>query len=405
MMAVGPRKGVLMKIAQALASIFVSFVVAVCAVRVARPDPAPQQVPTVPGAIAYNVKNFGAVCDGVTDDTAAIQQTYNAAGSAMGRKGGAGVVYFPPSTGYCKVSSLRTPSMGYDKGWLVSVFDNGLYANSIYPGDNNAFIGRTSNFAGLGNAFLWGPNAEWQQPKGTIGPLVDINGGDQIYFEGINFAATQPVAIHMHDNNGRGVVNTTFNRCSVIGDFNIDASKPTNAVGFGLHIYDSSLGRLHIQNFGFITIRGGFLHSITISEGGSGGGDLEVDNVLSEGLRNEDFLTVDTTPGQTSDITLRRVALADTVGSVYMLKHINKTNINYLVNVKFDMIPAGNTGSGLIDPASAPNLLSVTCEGNGCQYVLQQAKSALYQFTGFYPKGGLVAYGSRYVPDPLVVTH
>jgi Pectate lyase superfamily protein len=115
------------------------------------------------GSTRFNVKAFGAVCDGVTDDTEAIQKTYNEAGKAMGGQGGAGIVYFPPSTGYCKATILVTPNMWYPQGWLVSLFDNGLFVQTIHPGNNNAFIGRTSNFAGWGNVFLWGPNAEWQQ--------------------------------------------------------------------------------------------------------------------------------------------------------------------------------------------------------------------------------------------------
>ena len=104
-----------------------------------------------------------------------------------------------------------------------------------------------------------------------------------------------------------------------------------------------------------------------------------------------------------TDIILRRVGLADSMGTVYMLKHINSTRINWITNVKFDMIPAYNVGSGLIDPSSAPELLSVICEGSNCD--MGPAKSALYQFVGLPPKGSLIVYGSRYVPNPLAVAH
>jgi hypothetical protein len=405
-----PRESESMKLAKGLANVLICFAVALFAVRIARPGPAAQQIPNVPAGITYNVKNFGAVCDGVTDDTAAIERTYNAAGVAMGRQGGAGVVYFPPSTGYCKVTMLHTPSMGYAQGWLVSVFDNGLFATTVYPGNNNAFVGRTSNFAGLGNSFLWGPAAEWQQPKGAMTPLVDMAGGNQIYFEGISFGVAgpeqQPIAIHMHDNHGSGVVNIVFKRCSVMGDFDVDASTPKTVAGFGLHIEDSSLGNLKFQNFGTITIRGSFLHSIRIRNTGiASNGNLEVDDSLSEALNNDDFLVVDTSGGPVTDILLRRVALADSIGKVYMARHINHTNANWVVNIKFEMIPGGNAGAGLIDPASAPDLFSAICEGDNCQHVLPQAQSTLYQFVGMPPKGPVIAWGSRYVPNPLVVTH
>ena len=76
----------------------------------------------------------------------------------------------------------------------------------LYPGNNNAFIGRASNFAGLGNSFLWGPNAEWQQPNGVATPLLDMAGSNQIYFEGIAFGAQQHIAIQIHDNKGPGLL-------------------------------------------------------------------------------------------------------------------------------------------------------------------------------------------------------
>jgi Pectate lyase superfamily protein len=360
-----------------------------------------------------NVKNFGAVCDGSTDDTAAIQRAYDAAAAQMSMQGGAGIVYFPPSSGYCKVTTLNIPSMGFGQGWLTSVFDNGLFVlDSVHPGNNNAFIGRTSNFAGLGNVFLWGPTAEWQKPKDagiTEAPVVDLDGVSQVYFEGIAFTSSTdsaPVAVHVHDNNGTGSVNLTFKRCSVIGDFDIDASTPQTVAGFGLHIEDTSMGNLNIQNFGMITIRGGFLHKVTTTNAGiPTAGDMEISDTLAEALTNEDFLTVDTTGGPVSDITLRRVSLADSVGTVYMLTHVNDSGINWVVNAEFDQIPFNQTGTGLIDPASAPSLLSVTCIGSNCDGVLSQAKQTLYMFEGMPPKGPMTVYGSQYVPNPLVVTH
>lgn len=361
---------------------------------------------------ALNVKKFGAVCDGATDDTVAIENTYAAAASAMSKQGGAGIVYFPPSTGYCKVSTLHFPNMSDSQGWLASVFDNGLLiTGTVYPGTNNAYIGRTSNFAGQANVFLWGPTAEWQKAKfGSIaGPLVDLNGVSQVYFEGMALANESPLtteAVHVHDNDGAGSVTLSFERCSIIGDFDIDSSTPQQVAGFGLHIRDTTMGDIHVQNFGNITIRDGYMHSMTIANTGiPSNGDVEISDMLAEALNNQDFLTVDTTGGPITDIVLDRDALADSVGTVYLLKHINNTGINWLVNAKVSMIPEGNMGAGLIDPSSAPNLLSVTCEGSGCDSVLSQAKQALYMFVGMPPKGPMTVWGSVYVPNPLSVVH
>lgn len=355
-----------------------------------------------------SVKNFGAVCDGKTDDTVAIENTYAAAASAMSKPGGAGIVYFPPSTGYCKVSDLHFPNMSYSQGWLTSVFDNGLLiTGTVYPGSNNGYIGRTSNFAALGNVFLWGPTAEWQKAKfgSTSGPLVDLDGVSQVYFEGIAFANASPLtteAIHVHDNNGVGSITLNFERCSVIGDFDIDSSTPQQVAGFGLHIRDTTMGDIHVQNYGNITISDGYMHTMTMANAGiPSNGDLEISNMLVEALNNQDFLTVDTTGGPITDISVGRVALSDSVGSVYMLKHVNNTGINWKVNAKISMIPQGNTGSGLIDPTSAPGLISLICEGWGCENVLSQAKSTLFRMVGMPGEGPMTLFGAQ--PNPVIV--
>ena len=80
---------------------------------------------------------------------------------------------------------------------------------------------------------------------------------------------------------------------------------------------------------GAIAIRGSFLYSIAIKNTGiSSSGNLEVDDSFGEALRNEDFLTVDTSGGPVTDITLRRVGLSDSIGTVYTVKHINDARIN-----------------------------------------------------------------------------
>jgi hypothetical protein len=153
-----------------------------------------------------------------------------------------------------------------------------------------------------------------------------------------------------------------------------------------------------------ITIHGSFLHKISMRNNGIPSmGDLEVADTLSEDLANENFLTVDTSGGIITDILLQRVALADTTGSSYMFKDINNSRTDWQVNIKFEMIPAGNSGSGLIDPTSAYQLFSVVCDGVYCDSVLSQAKGTLYFFVGMPSRGTMTVYGSKYVSSPLNV--
>lgn len=382
-------------------------------------NPVPNPLPPLNGlpSATFNVKSFGAVCDGQTDDTTAIQNTYDAAAAAMYKPGGAGIVYFPPSSGYCKVSTLHIPSMGYSQGWLTSLFDNGLLVTgSIFPGNDTAFVGRTSNFMAMSGSFLWGPTAEWQKPKGAApGPVLDLDGVSQVRFTGIAFANASgnltgdqaADVVHMHDNNGAGSVTITFEQCSFLGNFVVDTSEPNIFGGFGLHIIDSTISNeLELSNYGMVTVRGGYLRKVLMQNTGAvNSGDLEIDDTLSEVLDNEDFLTVDTSGGAGSDITLHRVRIADAVGTAYMVKHINNSPVNWDVNVKFDQIPLGDTASGLIDPNSAPQSLSVICFGWNCADAVNQAKSALYVFQGMTPKGPMILYGSPYVPNPLTIVH
>src|SRR5215470_16238490 len=136
-----------------------------------------------------------------------------------------------------------------------------------------------------------------------------------------------------------------------MGDFNVNASAPNTVAGFGLHIEDTSMGNLNLQNFGQVTIRSGFMHKIIMKNTGiPSNGDLEVDDVLSEALNNEDFLTVDTSGGPVTDIILRRVALADSIGKVYMPRHTHQSNINRNTNIKFDAEVLVNGRWIIVDP-------------------------------------------------------
>src|SRR5207244_11447079 len=54
----------------------------------------------------FNVKSYGAVGDGVADDTAAVQAAIDAANSTAGALAGGGIVFFPLGS-YLISASLR----------------------------------------------------------------------------------------------------------------------------------------------------------------------------------------------------------------------------------------------------------------------------------------------------------
>ncbi|MGI4946775.1 MAG: glycosyl hydrolase family 28-related protein [Janthinobacterium lividum] len=81
-----------------------------------------------------NVKEFGAACDGVTDDTAAFQSAFNAATSIL-LVSGRGVQV--PEGAHCVISSGLTATVGTNR--TLSVTSRGLHgAKLVYP---TGFVG------------------------------------------------------------------------------------------------------------------------------------------------------------------------------------------------------------------------------------------------------------------------
>jgi hypothetical protein len=347
----------------------------------------------------FDVETYGgAVCDGVTDDTSAVQKTINAAAAMLQAGGSPGPIYFPPSLHSCKVDTLTWPSVNH--GWLYSLFDNGLYANRIKVGTRNAYIGRTSNFQGLSGPFLFGPSAswvQWQKPT-NLDAFVDVNGVLEVYFEGLNIQQqhrTQPT-VHVHDNNGIGSVNIGFIRCAVGGSaqpFVIDSSKRNIPAGFNLRILDSSISStgngpaLSISNYGYVTVRGGYLTSAAII----GSPEIQLmdgyrfEDLLSENLKNYPWLTVD---HGGSNIILDSIRIADPVGTAYLV-------LNKKTGTSLTIRNCGiNDGQSLVDPASVPNGLQGVIESIGARATYKQAAAAFQwgQFTSV--NGPTIWYGN-----------
>ena len=157
----------------------------------------------------YDVKTFGAKCDGSTDDTTAVQAAYAQAWNDLVAGSGGGVVYFPHSSGACKVGTITMYDGAAADGWIVSKFDNGLIATELKVGNYNAFIGSSGGFQGLAGAGIITPGATITQPSGQSVPLVEIKGKSGVYFQGINLECfSSSECVHTHDDGaGNGSVN------------------------------------------------------------------------------------------------------------------------------------------------------------------------------------------------------
>jgi len=379
-----------------------------------------------------DVTAYGAKCDGATDDTMAIASaisTWNQ--NLSGNTTSAGVLYFPRGANPCKFNG-SVFSVTHNKGWLYVLMENGfLLTGPVTPTSLTSFVGRGGNFQGLGGTANLGHNITWM-PAGTAIEALNISGnGSGFYFEGINFensGLTSTVSpVHFHAIGGGGpafinIVNCQINSNSTNAAVLFDADSTTGPAGFGVFFRDtaiatvptaaSAINAINVGNFHFI---GGAIYGSSVifkNTGVASAGDVSFDHVLSEGLTNKDFLILDTSAGGgvvETDFTLKAVALADVVGTVYLVKGIGTGNRG----INIEMSPEGNIGTGIIDPATTDpqGLKGVYCKGAGCDAVPAAVTSA--QVAGLYtfPTNirtitlftGSAAGGTGFVPSPLTI--
>jgi hypothetical protein len=337
------------------------------------------------GAPRYDAKAFGCVGDGVTDDTACVNAMYTQilADLAASGKGGGGYAYFSHSSGPYAVRGAGLTIPFSSKGWIVSVFDNGLLVTDCNPinitGAFLAFIGDSGSFQFAQGTAIFAPSATWEQAGPCTTPLINQTASNSIYFEGINMVGESSAETwHIHDNAGSGVTWTVLNKSVIQNltapyvDIVADSSGSSVVSGYGLRAFLTSFVAsgastaahplIQINNFGEFIIRNSYLNgNITANNLGIASmGDFEFDDVLTEGLNGVDMLTA--TGLYVNDFTFSHVKKADNIGTSYIFNNLTTGNPNG--PVKFDMTVTGNIGAGLMNPAG--HYYNVSCVGAGC---------------------------------------
>jgi hypothetical protein len=379
----------------------------------------------------YDVKAFGAVCDGVTDDTMAITAAVTAwSGNLSGNTSSAGVLYFSRSPHPCKFNG-NVFHVSHNKGWLYVLMDNSfLLTGPVTPTPLTAFVGRSGNFQGLGGMANLHPNVTWL-PTASGAEALNITGNvGGLYFEGINFenngGSLSPVHLRGTAASGGPTfitwVGDQFGANSSVPAFLVDSDTSNTVAAYGM-FFDhcafasppGSSAVIQVTNAGNFIFRDGPIYGAPVvfkNLGISSAGEAVFDGVLSESLTNQDFLVLDTSTGGgvvETDFTLRNVLLADTSGSVYLVKGLGTGNRG----INIEMSPEGGVGSGIIDPATPANgLVGVYCKGASCEQIATQITLSsivgLYVFptnarpvTLFAPSA---AGGSGLRPNPLALS-
>jgi hypothetical protein len=350
----------------------------------------------------YNVKTFGgAKCDGVTDDTAAIQATYAAALAAIKRSGGnGGPVYFPPSSGLCKFSTLTIPAS--PQGPLVSIFDNSIAGNQIFVNSGDMFIGNSGSNTGLNPLFFAGPTASWQQLGGATTSFVEVDNANPVYFRGLNIQSnnyTQMAGtVNLYNS-----VTVEFDHCAVGPPYS-GAPALTMNLGFGFRAehssftnYSNTTYAVKFLNTGMVAIEHSYVGSVLMEANESGLAGMfyfDFNDILSENIQNQSWLTINGLTAEISMIDLHEVHFADSINA-HLIKNLLSGGDITVTNSDF--------GAGLVDPASTPAALSLRCFGHGCEneYTLNVANGVFYEFVGQGARSPLVLYGSQYMPNML----
>ena len=334
------------------------------------------------------VTQYGAICDGKTDDTEAVGKAVNAFLAKTASSGSsAGSIYFPPMAHPCLFNGSVLNQTYYGSGMKVHVANTLLASGPLTtstwmeikcePTASMGFIKSTPQFKPAGYIIAAGNNA-----------VLSISGNvQQDYFDGCAFLAqganstVSPVQITSTAANGGNAptfltfINSAINSNNApIPAIQFSVANKIGNGGYNAALINSTIacpsGTLkcvQLDNFGIVrferdAIFGGTVYVTNAT--GTDSGHLVFDDVNSEGLKNQDFLMLDSSGGGAiSGVKLNHVNLADTVGNVYVIGGRGTRNDD----IEIDQTATSNWGMGILDPSTPLNgLAGVTCFGHGC---------------------------------------
>lgn len=261
------------------------------------------------GMDKYDIRAFGAVGNGTTDDTAAVQQALNAAAN-----NGGGIVYVPK--GEYRVGNLIFPPNGGH--WVVIQMDGSFYLTQTLQMNQRAYaiIGRTG---GIFVAFQQEPSAQiFFDP--SVNPIIHVT-ANPVYLEGLTMNYMVGDGILATD----GSVNLTLKRIFIdCGGFTtgcVPLRVENSQYSFGLYVDQSALlsgqapgaHSIVLKNYSIVSIKdtmlgeGGIYASAPNAPETSG---YDFEHVVYEG-GHDPFLQIDNTQAYFAGINLKFVEIAD----------------------------------------------------------------------------------------------
>jgi hypothetical protein len=335
-----------------------------------------------------NVTKYGAVCDGVIDNTPAFTKAAQAALS------GNGEVYIPACNSTYAVN-LSAFSNTNRQVWLDIDDENDLtILGGSINGQNIRITGKGNQHEGISGRFVTRPHVNWMAAAKVS--ALDMNGVEQAVIEGIAFFSQYsnrvPVAnLHTNTTTGAGTVYVTLKGDEFIsgtgqpalfvGD---DPAHKNSIAGFGLYLegdsFDSNGLCISLESYGGVEFSGPVPSFC-------GGGNIVINNattgyyfhnILSEDLRNETLIKFYPGPSTAGQVTIDNVEIADPIGTTYLFGAYSRQNGN-VAGLVFSNIT--NAGNGLYDPASTANFFGAIAISAPCAGL--NAASRLYGFEDF----------------------